>query len=428
MLEVQDVATGAMRKLTAHQSLESLAAISPDGSLVSYSFPHGPGFVNEGDVYVTSFKDGGNGRDLTRLLDRNTRRGIWTQDGRALLVEAHDETRASMWLQPLEGRAKKLDLGAVNPADNFWVGASTGPSGQIAFVGSTAAHPDELYYIASPTDAPRRLTDFNQQIGAMELGGTEGLEWQGPDGFREDGVLVYPPDFIKTKKYPLVLLIHGGPEDAAVQSFHFLSQLIAAHDYVVFSPNYRGSDNRGNAYQHAVAGNAGVGPGRDVMAGVRAVVKRGFVDESRIAVTGHSYGGFMTAWLIGHSHMWKCAVAVAAVTNFVDWYDLSDVNVQMRYLFAGFRSPWIGDAMRGYQAQSPITYAANATTPTLILADADDYRVPVVQSYELYHALRDNGVTVEFYVYPVGGHFPGDPVRIMDNFERWVGWLDRFLR
>ena len=429
-LEVLDVQTGETRKLTRHGSLESLGTLSPDGSLVSYSFPHDRNFFGVGgtDIYVTPFQGAADGKDVTNALDRNTQRAIWMPDGRTLLVEGNDGTRSSMWLQPLEGVAKKLDLGAVNPSSTFWVGASIGQRGEIAFVGTTSDSAAELYYMASSSTAPRRLTAFNrQQLAGIALGKSERIEWEGPDGFHEDGVLVYPPGFTKDKKYPLVLVIHGGPTGASVQSFDFLLQIFAAHGYLAFSPNYRGSDNLGNAYQRAVDDDAGVGPGRDVMAGMAAVVKRGFVDESRIAVTGYSYGGYLTAWLIGHYQTWKCAVAVAAITNLVDWYDLSDINVNIRYL-QGSRSPWVGDALQQYLAQSPITYIANARTPTLILADIGDPRVSVVQSYELYHALKDNGVPVEFYVYPVGGHFPSDPVRMMDSFDRWLGWVDKYLR
>ena len=319
------------------------------------------------------------------------------------------------------------DLGPVDPSSFFWTGASIGPHGEIAFVGSRSSEYVEVYYMASASAAPQRLTDFNQHVAALGLGKSERIEWQGPDGFREDGVLVYPPDFSTARKYPLVLLIHGGPNGTSVESFDFMSQVLAAHGYIVFSPNYRGSNNQGSAFQHGVVNDAGDGPARDIMAGVAAVTKRGYVDESRLAVTGHSYGGFMTAWLIGHYQVWKCAVATSAVTNLVDWYNLSDVNVQIgAFLQPG--SPWVGGALQGYLAQSPITYMANARTPTLIIADIGDPRVPVVQSYEMYHALRDNGTPVEFYVYPVGGHSPSDPVRIMDASARWVAWVDRFLR
>ena len=116
------------------------------------------------------------------------------------------------------------------------------------------------------------------------------------------------------------------PRASSTLSFDFLPQFLAAHDYVIFEPNYRGSDNLGNAYQRAIFNDAGDGPGRDVMAGLEALEKRGFVDASKIAVSGWSYGGYMTSWMIGHYHIWKAAVSGAAVNDMVQEADLSDVN------------------------------------------------------------------------------------------------------
>ncbi len=164
----------------------------------------------------------------------------------------------------------------------------------------------------------------------------------------------------------MVLITHGGPRAATTTQFSFLPQLMAAKECVVFEPNYRGSENLGNAYTRAIWNDAGDGPGRDVMAGIEAVKKLGFVDESRIGVSGWSYGGYMTTWLIGHYQIWKVAMAGAAVTNMYDQYNLADSNVAERYIFNG--SPYVGDNISAYRAQSPISYAAKIKTPTLILS------------------------------------------------------------
>jgi dipeptidyl aminopeptidase/acylaminoacyl peptidase len=193
-------------------------------------------------------------------------------------------------------------------------------------------------------------------------------------------------------------MVHGGPTAASTTEFENTSQLMAARDYVVFRPNYRGSDNLGNAYQHAIYNDAGDGPGRDVMAGIDALKKLGFVDESKIAVTGWSYGGFMTTWLIGHYHIWKAAVAGAAPTNWAEDYNISDSNVADRYSFRG--SPWLGDNMKDHIAQSSITYAAQIKTPTLILSDTGDARVPIAQSYQLYHATERQWSAGEIHSLP----------------------------
>jgi dipeptidyl aminopeptidase/acylaminoacyl peptidase len=425
VVQIVDVADGVIRSLTQRTALESYPTFSPDGEHLIYWYPRegDPNNVNEVCVAPAT---GGEGKSLTRKLDRNVQRSLWTPDSKSVLVGCHDGTRVALWLQPLDGVAKRLDLGKVSPSWLYWVDAHVGKQGAIAFTGSEARRPTELYYLASPTATAKRLTDFNKDAAALDLGNVEPITWKGPDDFEEDGILTYPPGFSAEKKYPLVLVIHGGPTSASAETFSSLNQVIASHGYVVFSPNYRGSDNKGNAYQRAIFNDAGAGPGKDVMAGIEAVKKRGFVDADRIAVTGWSYGGYMTTWLIGNYHIWKTAIAGAAVTDKGDQYNLADYNVTERYTFGG--SPWVGSYEKAYREQSPITYASKIKTPTLIMATTGDARVPIVQSYRLYHALKDNGVTTKFVAYPVSGHFPGDPVRTKDLYKRWVGWLDEYLR
>jgi dipeptidyl aminopeptidase/acylaminoacyl peptidase len=201
--------------------------------------------------------------------------------------------------------------------------------------------------------------------------------------------------------------------------------MLAANGWVIFEPNYRGSDNLGNAFEHAIDNDAGAGPGRDVMAGLAALEHTGFIDEARIGVSGWSYGGYMTSWLIGHYHVWKAAVSGAAVNDLVHAYALSDFNVTQRYAING--PPWSPKQAAAYREQSPISYAGDIKTPTLILSDTGDARVPITQSYLMYHALKDSGVEVQFFAYPVSGHSPGDPVRQPDVYRRWVDWMDRYL-
>ena len=424
-VEILNVDSGEIRKLTNHDRFEGFGSFSPDGKQLAYWYPRDGDRANENEIFTTS-ASGGDGQDATGAIDRNILRAIWMPDGKSLLVGGHDGTQVSLWLQPLGGTAKKLPLGDVSPSWSFWVDVTVGRNGEIAFAGSTPNQPSELYYMATPNDEPRRLTNNNQEIAALALGRTERFEWQGPDNFHEDGVLVYPPGFQKGAKYPLVLIIHGGPRAASTTQYSFLPQFAAGHDFVVFEPNYRGSENLGNAYTRAIWNDMGDGPGRDVMAGLEAVKKLGFIDESRIAVSGWSSGGYMTSWLIGHYHIWKVAVAGAPVTNWIDQYNLADGNVQVHYNFNG--SPYSKDNAKAFLEQSPITYAPQIKTPTLIMCDTGDFRVPITQAYELYHAIKDNGVPVKFFAYPVGGHFPNDPVRQEDVYRRWTEWLVDHLK
>jgi dipeptidyl aminopeptidase/acylaminoacyl peptidase len=425
IVQILDVANGNVRSLTGRKEFESFPSFSSDGSQVAYWYPRDgdPNNVNEIHVAPTA---GGKGKCLTREIDRCLYQSLWMPDGKSLLVGGNDGNRVSMWVQPLDGPAKRLELGKVNPTWFFRIDATVGRSGGIAFTGSEGEHPTELYYMSSPDVTPTRLTEFNAEVAGLDLGRVDTIEWKGSKDFQENGILIYPPGFEKGKKYPLVLYIHGGPQAASTEAFSSLAQCIAARGYVVFQPNYRGSDNLGSAYQTAIVKDWGKGPGEDVMAGIEAVKKLGFVDESRIAVTGWSYGGYMTSWLIGnYPSVWKTAIAGAAVTDWNDQYNISDGNVQNRFTFGG--SPWKGDFEKYFREQSPITYATKIRTPTLILSTTGDARVPITQSYRLYHALKDNDVPVKFVAYPVPGHFPGDPVRQRDLFKRWVTWLDEHM-
>jgi dipeptidyl aminopeptidase/acylaminoacyl peptidase len=424
-IQLLDVATGQMRPLTTQKILEGYPSFSPDGSQIALWYPR-DGDQNQVNEILVVPSSGGTPRSLTRALDRCLYRALWMPDGKSILVGGNDGTRVSMWQQPLEGPARKLNLGKVNPSWSFWIDATVGKGGAIAFTGSEPQRPSELYYLASPAAEPKRLTAYNDEVASLDLGRVERFEWKGPEGQSEDGVVLLPPGFDATRKYPLVLYIHGGPQAASTEAFSAFPQILAGRGYVVFSPNYRGSDNNGNDYQKAIVGDAGDGPGRDVIAGLEALKARGFVDASRIGVSGWSYGGYMTSWLIGHYDIWKTAVAGAAVTDFTDQYNLADFNVQARYSFGG--SPWTEGREKAYLEQSPITSASKIKTPTLILSDTGDIRVPVTQSYRLYHALKDNGVPTRFIAYPVPGHFPGDPVRARAVFRDWIAWLDASLQ
>jgi dipeptidyl aminopeptidase/acylaminoacyl peptidase len=420
-----DVATGAMRRLTTHDLDETQPVFSPDGSLIAYWHPHSGVRENQNSIWVAP-ASGGDGKEVTAAIDRNLFRSIWLPNAKSsFLTGGHDGTSTGYWIVAADGStARRLDLGDVEPYWGFWIDASIASNGAIAFTGSTPQHPRELYVMDSPSAKPRRLTDFNNAIASLELGRVEEIQWKNED-FSEDGVLVYPPGFDPSKKYPLVVYIHGGPRAATTVGYALLPQVFAANNWVVFQPNYRGSDNLGNRYTMAIANDSGAGPGRDVMAGIDVVKKRGFVDGDRIAVGGWSYGGYMTSWMIGHYPIFKAAVSGAAVNNLVDQYVLGDGGLGRRLTWG---SPFSGDNLKKYIDQSPITYVKNVKTPTLIMSDTGDVRVPIVQSFEMYRALSDNGVPVKFIAYPVSGHSPEDPVHSADISRRYVDWFSQYLK
>jgi dipeptidyl aminopeptidase/acylaminoacyl peptidase len=412
-----DVATKTVTAVTGRKGFEGFATYSPDGSKIAYLYSRDGDPNNANDVFVTDGQ--GAGTDITLKLDRAMFRAQWFPDGKSLLVGAHDGTRTRFWRLHLDGSFEPIETGDVEPSWFFWIDAAISSTGLIATPGSTASHPTEIYTIA-PGAAPKAVTDLNHEIAERTLGRVDEVAWTN-DGFKEVGTLIYPPGFTAGKKYPIVVMPHGGPQAATTRDFDDWGQIMAARGWLVFQPNYRGSDNGGNAYERAIYMDAGAGPGRDVMAGVAAVEKLGIVDTSRMAVSGWSYGGYMTSWLMSHYHPWKTAISAAAVNNWVDMYNLGDGNFQIGFNFKG--SPYVGSNAADYRAQSPITYAAQTTCPVLIISDVGDVRVPIAQSFEMYHALKDNHIPVRFVGIPVDGHFPSDPVRVHDVFELWNSWL-----
>ena len=423
-----DVASGEMRTLVPGQGSEDFK-FAPAGG--DYAFARArDGDQNNGNaIYVHA---DGKAYDATAALARHFSNYVWMPGGRTLITAGGLGTHTALWKQPLSGKGSLLDLGDVEANNGLGtttsddtIRMSVSKTGAIAFIGTTVNHPSELYILASPNAKPRRLTNVNAFVDNLDLGRTESIEWEGPDGFREDGVLTYPVGYERGRKYPLVLVIHGGPMITSNEGFQRLAQLLAASGFVVFQPNYRGSTGLGDAYQHAIYRDTGDGPGKDVMAGLAAVEKLGIVDENRIGVSGWSYGGYLTAWLTSHYDVWKAAVAGAPVTDWLMDYSISYYQEGDAYFFGS--SPWTDAGWEIWRQQSPINHVRNVKAPTLIMADVMDSNVPFVNAMEWYHGLRDNGVPVEFYAYPIESHVPHDIVQTTDMYRRWIGWMKKHL-
>jgi dipeptidyl aminopeptidase/acylaminoacyl peptidase len=285
-----------------------------------------------------------------------------------------------------------------------------------------------LYILSTPESTPKRLTNFNIEVRNIPLGKQETFSWKSEE-FIPNGILTFPPDFDPNKKYPLVVEPHGGPRSASKESFNISTQLKAAHGYIVFQPNYRGSDNMGYLFSEAINRDAGEGPGRDVMNGLTELKKRNYIDSTKIAVTGWSYGGFMTTWLIGNYQGWKCAVAGAAVTDWIAQFSQNDVGSMSRFEVSKGISPFTDENVKkNWIINSPITYVKNVKTPTLILSNTGDERVPISQSYTYFRALQDNGVDSKFIAFPIAGHVPTDPIRTKEMNRFILNWLDKYLK
>jgi len=420
-IELLDASNGSLRRLTAGEALQREPRFAPHADLLAYARNTNGDYTQGVDLYVAD-ASGKRVADLRSQLDRDVNGAAWDGRGDALWVATPDKTRGALWYWPLHGHLTRIDLGAAQPAG---LGNSS-KNGAFVFTASSASHPAEIYYAASPTSRPIALTDENGFVAKTGVARAVGVDWHSTKGdFAEDGVLVYPLHY-NGGKAPLILLTHGGPQGASTLGWSSQAQIFAAHGFFVFSPNYRGSTNLGDAYEHAITDDAGDGPGKDVMAGLATVEKDYPIDTSRIGVSGWSYGGYMTSWLIGHYHVWKAAVSGASLDDWLDDYNIAfyyDTDVPF---FKG--KPWNPSNTSEWREQSPIADAPQATTPTLIMGDIGDNNVTITNSFKLYHALKDNGTTVKFIAYPVAGHFPSDPVRAEDIQKHWLDWLEQYLK
>ena len=425
-IQVLDVDTGAIRDLTGARNLEGYPVISPDGKTVAYWRNRDGKLWTYQDVWLAP-TTGGPGRDISGTgLDRNVFGTQWARDGASLLVGGNADATVGLWRLTVAGQVTRLDLGDLVPSNGYWMAYDQTPDGGIVVVAARPDHPPELYLVPKDGGRPQVLTHENDFVTDLTLARSEVVTWTSPAGRTIDGVLTYPADYKPGVRAPLVLYIHGGPNASSKRQFNLVPQVMAAKGLMVFEPNYRGSDNLDGAFYASIYKDAGQGPGEDVMAGVAMLTRRGLIDPKRMAVTGWSYGGFMTTWLAGHYPVWKAVVAGAAVTDWRQMYDLSDGTVGV--VGQTGISPYVPGGLDANWNQSPARTQTRINAPTLIMSDTGDFRVPITQSFSLYRALQDNRVETEFYAIPTDGHFPGDPVQIMAVFDKWIGWVEKRLK
>ena len=423
MVYVHDVSAKTDTPLT--NTISSGAEVSPDGTMVAVATPRHKYVYLTNDVSAVSASDGHeifNGK----AIDRDPSEFHWMPRSGGLFYEAADGVRRNAWILSRSGAVRKLDLGDVDINQ-----ASVANDDGIAFIGGRNNHYNEIYYLAPGASTPKALTDDNKWAESYEM--AKAVEFDSPTdiGVTAKNVLFYPNGYVAGKKYPLVLDIHGGPIststwDAAGIENGALDEVLAARGYFVLRPNYRGSNNLGDAYLMAIVGDMASGPGRDNIAAVDALRKTGMIDESRIFVSGWSGGGLQTSWLIGHASFWRAAVSGAAVNNQYQQAVLSDINEPFNQAFFKDALPFTKEGRAAYDAESPITYVKNIKTPLLILSDTRDQRVPVPQAFELFAALKAQGSTVKFTAFPRPGHFPADPVGQEQVLRAWIGWIEQW--
>ena len=245
--------------------------------------------------------------------------------------------------------------------------------------------------------------------------------------FEIESRVLLPPDFDDSKRYPMVLDIHGGPNGRFSDNFDPVHQILATNGYIVLAVNPRGSSTYGPEFTKSVLGDWGGEDYLDILASVDDLAARPYIDESRMAVHGFSYGGFMSGWIVGHDHRFKAAIVGAMCANLHSMYGTSDIGTSFGEINWG--GPYTG-ARDKFLHHSPITYAQNVQTPVLLLHGEDDLRCPIEQSEQYFVALKRLGKTVEFVRFPNSTHRfrkMGHPSMIVEYFRLLLDWLERYI-
>jgi dipeptidyl aminopeptidase/acylaminoacyl peptidase len=423
-----NAASGRIRNLTGRTMWEGNAVFSPDGAHIAYLYSNGDPEVTLTRLYLTT-PAGGRGITLSKRLDRPIGDFVWSADSQSLIATAPDRTTNSLYRISLHGGVSRLHVGNVVPGVplNTTGGASTpalgnalASDGTLVFLASAAAQPIELFRYTAASGAAK-VTEFNEAMAAFDWAAAQRVAFPTTTGVTGDGVLYLPPGFSRDRKYPLVVFIHGGPGDPTMMEFDFWAQVMAARGWLVLRPNYRGSPNLGTKYLSAILYDPEDGPGKDIIAAIDTVRAQGIVDATRIAVCGWSYGGIMTAWLIGKYHFWRVAVSGASVNDWIADYGTADDSMADLDMLHG--SPFVGNNAAEWRRVSAISYAADVSTPVLILSDVGDNRDPFATSSMYWRALRDNHKDTTLRVWSVDGHFPDDPVRIVDIYHYWIDYI-----
>lgn len=369
-------------------------------------------------------------RKLTAKLDRSAynslnsdvrgsqRAELVFRDGWVYYV-ATDGPKANLFRVNLEGKIERV-VGGDRSVESFAIGD------YIAFTAQDAVTPLELYVLRDGRE--RKLTNFNGWIREYTLSKPEYFKVRASDGVEIDAWVMRPVNFEPGRKYPAVLEIHGGPKTAYGYSFMHEFHVLTAKGFVVILSNPRGSDGYGEEFAD-IRGHYGERDYQDLMEVIDEALKRfDFIDGERIGVTGGSYGGFMTNWIVGHTKRFKAAVTQRSISNWVSFFGTTDIG----YFFAPDQiggDPWSNT--EGYWEKSPLKYAPNVETPLLIIHSTEDYRCWLPEALQFYTALKYLGKTVELALFPGENHDlsrSGKPKHRVKRLELIAGWMERWLK
>lgn len=425
LLEVA-IESGAIRNIAATRATESEPHYSPDGRYLAYvRSGMGAKRIDGSRIVLLTLADL-KSRELPATPDESPRLDSWARDSSKIFFSEGWHTREALYAMPVDGPPSivfQTSRGTFSPQVVFNAAGS--------YAGMAMQSPDEpveAYVMPVASLKPVRVSAANTSLPKEPIGETRVIRWKAKDGKEIEGLLTLPAGYDQSKKYPLILNIHGGPSGAFLETFIGASGLypiasFAAHGWAVLRANPRGSTNYGLPFRVANVDDWGGGDYQDLMSGVDSVIQMGVADPNRLAVMGWSYGGYMTDWVITQTHRFKCASSGAGISDLISMWGTNDIPSTLDDYFEG---TWYEQPER-YIKMSPLAHVANVTTPTLFLHGAIDPRVPTTQGYEMYHGLKSKGVPAEMVIYPRTQHGPQEPKFILDIMHRNIDWVAKYI-
>jgi dipeptidyl aminopeptidase/acylaminoacyl peptidase len=424
-LNVLDVATGLMKSIYKPQLQIARPAWSPDGKHIAFI----EGLMSDepsvgGDILVIP-SAGGNANDITPGRKSSASWLTWTSDNKILFAEILDADSSVSLVDPMNPAVSNLWRGAESITAGLWnPNLSVSSDGtQSAVIRDSFSSPPEVW--AGAIGQWKQITSRNKDLKSG-WGDAKGIQWTN-DKFDIQGWLIAPNDFDPSKKYPMIVGVHGGP-GAAVQSAwpgaSSFEMALPASGYFLLLPNPRGSFGQGEAFTKANVKDFGYGDFADIMAGVDAALKIAPIDSNRLGLTGWSYGGYMTMWGVTQTDRFKVAMAGAGIANLTSYYGENKIDQWMIPFFGKS----VYDDPEVYAKSSPINFIKKVKTPTLVLVGDSDGECPTPQSYEFWHALKTEGVETTLVVYEREGHHFAKPADDRDRIARTVAWFDAHLK
>jgi dipeptidyl aminopeptidase/acylaminoacyl peptidase len=424
-ISVVTVVDAAVTPLVTQPGPDAGPVWSPDGRTIAFeSAMQEPFYYHSNTLIATVPAAGGAPTALSRAFDEDPSLIAWGPDGIYFAASARTWAYAYR-LDPASQAVTRLGPASTSVSSAF---SFTRDFSRAAFLRADARAMADVHVAPTATMEAKKVTDFGAQLADWELGTREIVTWKSTDGAEIEGVLHKPGDFKAGTKYPLLVLIHGGPTGTSrpvpLGGYVYPVAQFLARGALVLEPNYRGSAGYGEKFRSLNVRNLGVGDSWDVVSGVDALVARGLADKDRVGSMGWSQGGYISAFLTTHDSARFKAISVGAgISNWMTYYVNTDIHPFTRqYLRA---TPW--DDPEIYAKTSPMTYIKQARTPTLIQHGERDQRVPPPNAYELYQGLQDQNVPVKLVIYKGFGHGLNKPKAQLAAQEHNYEWFGRYL-